>query len=127
VSEGRSPLAVDGKIQSLSVRKSPRTLDPPRFTASALSRRRHAATTVSMNSSSVTDISCRKFGAGRHDDVGDLDGLPETVVQVAAWSDVLRAVREKLIDAERQRELGEYFLRHLGPTTRRRVAGRAYP
>ena len=45
----------------------------------------------------------RKLGAGRRDDVGDLDGLPETVVQVAAWADVLRAVREKPIDAERQR------------------------
>ena len=46
----------------------------------------------------------RKLGAGRLDDVGDLDGLPETVVQVAAWADVLRAVREKPIAAELQRE-----------------------
>ena len=34
-------------------------------------------------------------------DVGDLDELPETVVQAAAWSDIVRAVREKPIDAER--------------------------
>jgi hypothetical protein len=46
----------------------------------------------------------RKLGAGRLDDVGDLDGLPDTVVQVAAWADVLRAVREKPIAAEAQRE-----------------------
>jgi hypothetical protein len=46
----------------------------------------------------------RKLGAGRPDDVGDLDGLPLTTVQVAAWADALRAVREKPLDAERQRE-----------------------
>jgi hypothetical protein len=46
----------------------------------------------------------RKLGAGRLDDVGDLDGFPDTVVQVAAWGDVLRAVREKPVAAERQRE-----------------------
>jgi hypothetical protein len=46
----------------------------------------------------------RKLGAGRFDDIGDLDGLPQTTVQVAAWSDVLRAVRQKPVDAERQRE-----------------------
>ena len=46
----------------------------------------------------------RKLGAGRLDDVGDLDGMPDTVVQVAAWADVLRAVREKPAAAERQRE-----------------------
>jgi hypothetical protein len=46
----------------------------------------------------------RKLGAGRLDDVGDLDGLPQSTVQVAAWSDVLRAVREKPIAAECQRE-----------------------
>ena len=39
--------------------------------------------------------------------MGDLDGLPDTVIQVAAWGDVLRVVREKPIDAERQRERAE--------------------
>jgi hypothetical protein len=46
----------------------------------------------------------RQLGAGRLDDVGDLDGFPDTVVQVASWADVLRAVREKPLEAERQRE-----------------------
>jgi hypothetical protein len=46
----------------------------------------------------------RKLGAGRFDDVGDLDGIPQTTVQVAAWSDALRAIRQKPLDAERQRE-----------------------
>jgi hypothetical protein len=45
----------------------------------------------------------RKLGAGRHDDQGDLDGMPATTVQVAAWGDALRAVREKPLDAEQQR------------------------
>ena len=46
----------------------------------------------------------RQLGAGRADDVGDLDGIPDTVVQVASWSDALRAVREKPLEAEVQRE-----------------------
>ena len=35
----------------------------------------------------------RKLGAGRADDTGDIDGVPATVVQVANWADVARAVR----------------------------------
>lgn len=47
----------------------------------------------------------RQLGAGRLDDVGDLSGVPDTVVQVAWWpSDTLRAVRDKPLEAERQRE-----------------------
>lgn len=38
----------------------------------------------------------RKLGAGRRDDEGDIDGLPDTVIQVAAWDDLVRAVGEKL-------------------------------
>lgn len=46
----------------------------------------------------------RALGAGRKDDVGDIDGVPETVIQVANKpSDTLRAVREKPLEAERQR------------------------
>ena len=44
----------------------------------------------------------RKLGAGRTDDTGDLDGIPDTVVQVAAWSDALRAIREKPTAADQQ-------------------------
>ncbi len=46
----------------------------------------------------------RALGAGRAEDVGDLVGFPDTAVQVADRADVLRAVREKPIGAERQRE-----------------------
>ncbi len=45
----------------------------------------------------------RKLGAGRADDTGDLDGIPNTAAQVANWTDTLRAVREKPLAAEAQR------------------------
>lgn len=45
----------------------------------------------------------RKLGAGRMDDEGDLEGVPDTVIQVAAWKDVVRAVRVKPVEAEQQR------------------------
>lgn len=46
----------------------------------------------------------RALGAGRSDDVGDIDGVPNTAIQVANWADLNRAVREKLPDLERQQE-----------------------
>lgn len=46
----------------------------------------------------------RALGAGRKDDVGDIHGVPDTVVSVANYADLDRAVREKLPDLERQRE-----------------------
>jgi len=50
----------------------------------------------------------RKLGAGRRDDMGDIDGVPYTVVQVANWpNDTLRAVREKPVHAEAQKELAK--------------------
>lgn len=45
----------------------------------------------------------RALGAGRKDDTGDAWGLPQTVIQVADWKDVIRAVREKPLEAEQQR------------------------
>ena len=45
----------------------------------------------------------RALGAGRRDDVGDITGVPNTVIQVADWKDVLRAVREKPLQCEEQR------------------------
>lgn len=45
----------------------------------------------------------RKLGAGRLDDVGDIDGVPRHVIQVANWADVQRAAREKPLAAETQR------------------------
>jgi len=35
--------------------------------------------------------------------VGDITGVPNTVVQVADWKEVARAVREKPLEAEQQR------------------------
>lgn len=38
----------------------------------------------------------RRLGAGRTDDCGDLDGVPDTCVQVKAYRDITRAIREIL-------------------------------
>lgn len=45
----------------------------------------------------------RKLGAGRQDDTGDLDGVPDSVVQVCNWRDILKALRVKPVEAEQQR------------------------
>lgn len=45
----------------------------------------------------------RAFGAGRGLDEGDLVGLPRVSAQVANYTDLVRAIREKLPEAERQR------------------------
>ncbi len=44
----------------------------------------------------------RALGAGRKDDVGDIDGVPDTAIQVANWADLDRAVNTKLPTLERQ-------------------------
>jgi hypothetical protein len=44
----------------------------------------------------------RLLGAGRTDDHGDLDGIDGWAVQVADWTDLARAVRQKPLDAELQ-------------------------
>lgn len=44
----------------------------------------------------------RKLGAGRADDTGDIDGLPNCTVQVKNYSDVLAAIREGLKDCATQ-------------------------
>lgn len=45
----------------------------------------------------------RKLGAGRQDDTGDLDGVPNHVIQVASWADTARAACQKPLGAEQQR------------------------
>lgn len=45
----------------------------------------------------------RKLGAGRADDTGDLDGLPNCTAQAKNYADVLRAIREGLPAVEVQR------------------------
>lgn len=63
----------------------------------------------------------RKLGAGRQDDMGDIDGVPNTVVQVVNYQDVARAIREKLPEAERQRERAGVL--HAATFVRRRGGG----
>ena len=38
----------------------------------------------------------RKLGAGRQDDIGDIDGVPDCTIQVADWKDTVAAIREKV-------------------------------
>lgn len=45
----------------------------------------------------------RALGAGRKDDIGDIHGVPDTVIQVVNWKNVAKAVREKPVEAEGQR------------------------
>ena len=41
----------------------------------------------------------RRYNIGTHDDIGDLVGLPNPIIQVAHWQDVLRALRDKPLAA----------------------------
>jgi hypothetical protein len=45
----------------------------------------------------------RMLGAGRRDDVGDMDGVPDTTIQIANWRDVQGGLRLKPAEAEEQR------------------------
>jgi hypothetical protein len=61
----------------------------------------------------------RKLGAGRADDMGDIDGVPSTVVQVANYSDLVRGIREKVPGCVEQQAragatFGATFLRRRG-------------
>ena len=52
----------------------------------------------------------RKLGAGRADDMGDIDGVPYTVVQVASYKDLARGIREKVpACVEQQTRAGATF------------------
>ena len=44
----------------------------------------------------------RKLGAGRADDTGDLDGLPDCTAQAKNYADVMRAINQGLKDLEVQ-------------------------
>jgi hypothetical protein len=46
----------------------------------------------------------RKLGAGRSDDMGDIDGVPSTVVSVKNFKDVIRGIREALRDLPDQQK-----------------------
>jgi hypothetical protein len=61
----------------------------------------------------------RALGAGRLDDMGDIHGVPHTVIQVANYRNVNEAIRAKLPDVERQMEnaqakFGALFCRRVG-------------
>lgn len=61
----------------------------------------------------------RKLGAGRNDDMGDIDGVPDTCIQVANYTDLTRALREKVPACVTQQDrmgatFGATFLRRRG-------------
>lgn len=61
----------------------------------------------------------RKLGAGRLDDIGDIDGLADTVIQVGNIGRIADAVREKPRECETQQAragatFGATFLRLRG-------------
>lgn len=61
----------------------------------------------------------RKLGAGRQDDEGDIDGVPDCTIQVASYRDLNEACRRKLPACEVQQEragtmFGATFLRRVG-------------
>ncbi len=63
----------------------------------------------------------RKLGAGRADDMGDIDGVPDTVIQCVAYKDLARAINEKVPACEQQQlRAGATF----GATFVRRPGGR---
>ena len=45
----------------------------------------------------------RALGAGRKDDVGDIDGVPQTAIQVAWWNNPMTAINAKIESTEQQR------------------------
>lgn len=65
----------------------------------------------------------RKLGAGRLDDVGDIDGAPDTVIQVAAWARLDKVLRLKPLECEIQQAragatFGATFIKLPGGTFR---------
>lgn len=63
----------------------------------------------------------RKLGAGRSDDMGDIDGVPDTCIAVANYKDITRALREKVEPCVTQQgRMGALF----GATFIRRPGGR---
>lgn len=61
----------------------------------------------------------RRLQEGRADDTGDLEGIPDTVVQVKNYRDIARAIREGVNDAtQQQAQAGTTFaaaaIRHSG-------------
>ena len=46
----------------------------------------------------------RKLGAGRADDTGDIDGLPNWTIQVKNRKDIARTIREGMQQLEQQRQ-----------------------
>lgn len=65
----------------------------------------------------------RALGAGRADDMGDITGVPDLTIQVAAWKDLASVLRVKPDECEQQRlragtQFAATFIRLRGGTWR---------
>lgn len=61
----------------------------------------------------------RALGAGRQDDIGDIHGVPNTVIEVANYRNMAEAIRRKVPECETQQAragatFGATFLRQHG-------------
>jgi hypothetical protein len=63
----------------------------------------------------------RRYNLGTHEDIGDVVGVDDTCIQVVSYSDIVRAIGEKLPECVAQQErMGATF----GATFVRRPGGR---
>jgi hypothetical protein len=46
----------------------------------------------------------RMLGAGRQDDIGDIDGIDDTAIQVKHWNDITAAITTGMTQLEQQRQ-----------------------
>ena len=66
----------------------------------------------------------RKLGAGRRDDMGDLDVFNDVAVQVKCYADIVRALRESVVGAHAQAQRsGTRWSIGLAPIPRARRSG----
>jgi len=61
----------------------------------------------------------RRLGAGRREDAGDLYGIPQCTAQVKNCRDITRAIREAMLELDRQQghggtDFGVAFIRRPG-------------
>jgi len=61
----------------------------------------------------------RKLGAGRREDEGDLEGLPDCTIEVKSYADLARAINDGLHDLDREQAnagttFGVVFVRRRG-------------
>ena len=59
----------------------------------------------------------RTLGAGRKDDIGDIDGIDDTAIQVKHWNDITAAITQGITQLTQQQQNkkaqhGVLFIKH---------------